>query len=172
MEPLRIRPVDVDDDAAFIARIYGDEVDRTVNSWEYEPPDAVEIQARIRRIVGDGYPYLVAEDDAGPLGYAYASAWRARIGYRFTAETSVYVAARGRRRGVGRALVLALVDACRERGLRTLVAGIGDLDNRASIALHRACGFVEVGVFRGVGWKFGRSLDALWMQRSLVPPDA
>lgn len=171
MEPITIRPVRADD-AAFIARIYGEEVRSTVNSWEYEPPDEAEVRARIRGIEGDGYPYLVAEDAEGPLGYAYASRWRARVGYRFTAETSVYVAARGRRRGVGRALVLALALACRQRGLRTLVAGIGDLDNAASIALHRACGFVDVGIFRGVGWKFGRPLDALWLQRSLVddPP--
>jgi L-amino acid N-acyltransferase YncA len=166
MEPITIRPVQ-DDDAAFIAAVYGEEVWSTINSWEIEPPDPAEVLARIRRIVGDGYPYYVAEVGGEPLGYAYANTWRGRIGYRYTAETSVYIAAAGRRRGVGRALMEALIDACRARGLRTLVAGIGDLDNAGSIALHRACGFVEVGVFRGVGFKFGRSLDALWLQRGL-----
>ncbi|MCA9636292.1 MAG: N-acetyltransferase [Myxococcales bacterium] len=169
MKPFSIRPVE-ERDAAAICGIYGEAVRTTVSTWEYEAPDEAEILARLRGIVGDGYPYLVAEVEPGEpiVGYAYASRWRARSGYRFTAESSVYVDAACRRRGVGRALVDALVDACRARGLRQLVAGIGDLDNDASIALHRACGFVDVGVFRGVGWKFGRPLDALWMQRSLT----
>ncbi|MEZ4452102.1 MAG: N-acetyltransferase family protein [Nannocystaceae bacterium] len=171
MSPIRLRSAR-STDAAFLAATYGAEVESTVNSWELVAPDPAEMAARWRRIVDAGYPYWIAEADGEPLGYAHASAWRGRPGYRYTAETSVYVRRSARRRGVGRILVEGVIAACEARGLRQLIAVIGDRENTASIELHRACGFTPIAVFAGVGWKFDRWLDSLWLQRSLGPGSA
>jgi phosphinothricin acetyltransferase len=120
-------------------------------------------------IAQGNYPYLVAEVDGDVAGYAYASLYRSRPGYRFTVENSVYVRPDMQGRGIGRHLLAALVEAAGARGFRQMIAVIGDSSNEASIRLHRTAGFHLVGVHENVGWKHGRWLDTVMMQRALGP---
>jgi phosphinothricin acetyltransferase len=166
---LHVRPATTADIPA-IAAIYGDAVRTGTASFELEPPDAAEMLRRYEALMHAGYPYLVAVDgDAGGtvLGYAYAGAFRPRIAYRFTVENSVYVAPFAHKRGVGRALMTTLIDECTARGFRQMIAVIGDSANAGSIALHRGCGFHDVGNLRCTGLKFGGWLDTVLMQRAL-----
>lgn len=172
---LVVRPA-TEADVDAIASIYAVAVATGTASWELTPPSAGEMRARFRAIVEDGYPYLVAVRDGKVQGYAYASAFRPRPGYRHTIENSVYVAAAAQGRGIGRALLAALIDACTALGWRQMVAVIGGAENVASIRLHTAMGFVEVGRLPATGRKFGRWLDCIQMQRALgagaaTPPD-
>ena len=123
--------------------------------------------AYMRSILGGGYPYLVAVDGDSIAGYAYASAFRPRTGYRHTVEDSIYVARAARGRGVGNALLGALIDACAKAGYRQMVAVIGGRDELPSIRLHTAHGFFDVGTLPAIGRKFGRWLDCVHMQRAL-----
>ena len=161
-----IRPV-ADADIASIHAIYTREVLEGVATYEYDVPDAAEMRRRVRAIVDLRYPYLVAESGGTVLGYAYASGFRARAGYRWTVENTVYVAARARGRGIGRTLLDALIIECTALGFRQMVAVIGDATNAASIALHRYAGFVEAGRFPGIGYKHGRWLENVQMIRPL-----
>lgn len=155
-------------DVGEIARIYREQVESGTATFEYVPPSIAEMERRYEAIVGAGYPYWVAENgEGGIVGYCHASAYRPRPGYRYTVEDSVYVAADAVGRGAGKALLGRLIEACTERGDRLMVAVIGDVDNLASIALHRGLGFVEVGRMPGVGWKFGRWIESMLMQRPL-----
>ena len=123
---------------------------------------------RFLTVIGAGHPWLVAEDkDGAILGYAYATPFRPRSAYRFTVENSIYVAQAAHRRGAGRALLDALIQACRASGKREMLAVIGDSGNTGSIALHLACGFKHTGHFRDVGFKHGRWLDVVFMQKTL-----
>jgi phosphinothricin acetyltransferase len=163
---LVIRP-SRDEDVSFIAPIYAESVRTGTASWEYEPPSVGEFAQRRRDILAKGFPYFVAEFAGVPVGYSYASSYRARTGYRFTVENSVYVSPSASGRGVGKALLLALIDACREKGFRSMIAVIGDSNNLASIRLHQSCGFTTVGVFPELGFKFDRWLDSVQMMRKL-----
>ena len=158
-------------DAGALAAIYGHAVLHGFGTFEEVPPDAAWMDARRRDIQGRGLPYLVAEETGGHggriLGFAYASPFRPRPGYRFTAEDSVYVAPDAVGRGVGRAVLAPVVVACEAAGVRQLVAVIGDSQNLASINLHRALGFEPSGVGRGFGFKHGRWVDIVWMQKAL-----
>lgn len=156
-----------DEDIAAITAIYAVEVTDFVNTYEYEVPDAAEMQRRMHDIVGRGFPYIVAIVDGQVAGYAYANTYRARIAYQWTVENSVYVDAAFQGRGVGTALMQGLIDACVARGYRQMVAVIGEPSNTASIKLHERFGFHLVGVFRGLGRKHGRWLDTVQMQRAL-----
>lgn len=147
--------------------IYAPEVRHGTASWEWEPPDLEEFARRFAAQQAQGWPWLVAELDGRIAGYAYASRYRPRIGYGWCVEDSVYVAASARGRGVGRRLLEGLIAAASERGARQMVAVIGDSANTPSIALHRACGFVHVGTLRSIGFKAGRWLDSVLMQRTL-----
>ena len=163
-------------DAGAIAAIYGHAVLHGFGTFETVPPDAAEIDARRRNVQRYGLPYVVVEDAGRVLGFAYASPYRPRPGYRFTAEDSVYVAPDAQGRGVGRAALSAVVAACERLGLRQLVAVIGDSENAGSIGLHRSLGFEPAGVGRSFGHKHGRWVDIVWMQKSLNggdgrPPD-
>ncbi|WP_439577887.1 GNAT family N-acetyltransferase [Elioraea sp.] len=159
-----------EDDVAAIAAIYRHHVLTGLASFEEAPPDLDEMTRRRAAIVVAGMPWLVATDPAGlVLGYAYAGPYRPRPGYRYTAEDSVYVGPRAVGRGVGRALLAVLVDRCEAMGFRQLVAVIGDSGNAASIGLHRALGFERVGLLPAVGFKFGRWVDGVLMQRGLGP---
>ncbi|WP_411832056.1 N-acetyltransferase family protein [Pseudoxanthomonas mexicana] len=160
------------DDVAAITAIYAAEVRDFVNTYEYDVPDEAEMLRRMRGVLDAGYPYLVAERDGRIAGYAYASGYRARAGYRFTVENSVYVAADQQGRGIGAALLQRLIDECALRGYRQMIAVIGEPANTASIRLHERFGFRMVGVFRGIAWKHGRWLDTVQMQRSLGDGDA
>ena len=153
-------------DAPAVAAIYGPEVAHGTASFETEPPSAGEMADRIGRCLDRGWPWLVLESEGGQiLGYAYLNQFRDRAAYAHTAETSVYVASGARGLGVGRRLMEALIPAGRAAGFRQFVAVIGDSGNHASIALHSAAGFRHVGTLIGVGEKFGRLLDVVYMQR-------
>jgi L-amino acid N-acyltransferase YncA len=155
-------------DAAAIAAIYAPQVLTGTASFETEAPDAAEMAARLARVLGKGWPWLVWDAGDALLGYAYASQFRDRAAYRATCENSIYIAADAERQGIGRALLTALFDAARASGFREMIAVIGDgSGNHASVGLHRACGFAEAGKLTNVGQKFGRLLDVVYMQRSL-----
>ena len=156
-------------DIAAITAIYAAEVRDFVNTYEYDAPDEAEMRRRMQGIVEAGYPYLVAEVDGQIAGYAYASSFRARIGYRFTVENSVYVAADWQGGGIGSALLGRLIADCESRGFRQMVAVIGEAANAGSIRLHERFGFRHIGTFPGIGLKHGRWLDTVFMQRSLGP---
>jgi len=156
-------------DVGAIARIYEHAVRFGTASFELEPPDEPEMARRLRAILDNGYPYLIAEADSAVLGYAYAGPYRARPAYRWSVENSVYVAPEAQRRGVGRALLDALILETERRGFRQMIAIIGDSAQAPSLALHRAAGFRLVGTLEAVGFKHGRWLDTVLMQRPLGP---
>ena len=169
--PLLIRDATPADVPAVTA-VYAAEVRGHVNTYEYDAPDEAEMARRMRAVLDAGYPYLVAVDDAGLAGYAYASSYRGRPGYRLTVENSVYVADGRQGQGIGTALLQRLVDDCQARGYRQMIAVIGEPANTASIRLHEKFGFRLVGIFHGIAWKHGRWLDTVQMQRALGPGDS
>ena len=153
-------------DAEAIAAIYAHHVLNGTASYDVEPPSADFHRNKIRHIAGAGWPFLVAEIEGDMAGYAYVTQFRDRAAYRFTAEDSIYVHPAHLRRGVGRALLEALLKRSVESGFRTVIAVIGGAEP-ASIALHELCGFEEVGRLRCAGFKFGRWLDNVYMQIEL-----
>ncbi|GJG85894.1 N-acetyltransferase [Gemmatimonadetes bacterium T265] len=163
-DPYRVRPARPED-AAEVGAIYAPLVEHTAVSFEEVPPSVDEVRARIAATLAT-HPYFVAEDARGVVGYAYGGPHRARAAYRWSADVSVYVADRARRRGVGRALYAALLPALAARGVHAAFAGIA-LPNSGSVGLHEALGFTPVGVYREVGFKFGRWHDVGWWQRLL-----
>jgi len=168
MEPsaLLIRPSE-DADLAAITEIYGLAVQTGTASFELEPPDQAEMARRRQAVVQVGLPWLTAERDGLVLGYAYAGPFRPRPAYRFCLENSIYVDARARGRGIGAWLLAELVARCEAWGARQMVAVIGDSANTPSINLHARLGFRHAGRVEHVGWKFGRWLDVVFMQRTL-----
>jgi phosphinothricin acetyltransferase len=161
-----IRPATPADILA-IARIYGHAVLHGTASFEIEPPNEAEMARRQKTLLEGGYPYLVAELSDAVAGYAYAGPYRLRPAYRFSVEDSIYIAPDCHRRGIGAALLDRLIAECEARGYRQMIAVIGDSDQAPSIALHRAAGFRMVGTLQAVGFKFGRWLDSVLMQRPL-----
>jgi phosphinothricin acetyltransferase len=155
------------DDAPAIAAIYAEHVLHGTASFELVPPAAPEMADRMAALLDEGYPWLVACAGRRILGYAYAGPYRPRPAYRHTVEDSVYLAPDAQRRGIGGALLAQLIDRCTARGHRQMVAVIGDADNAPSIALHARAGFAPAGCLARVGWKLGRWLDVVLMQRSL-----
>lgn len=156
-------------DIPAITRIYAHAVEHGTASFELTAPDEAEMARRMAELTARNFPYLVAIVDGEVAGYAYAGPYRARPAYRFTVENSVYVAPQIHRRGVGKALLDALIDACTGLGFRLMVAVIGDLNQAASIGVHLAAGFTHVGVLENIGYKFDRWLDTVLMQRALGP---
>lgn len=154
-------------DAEEIAAIYAHHVINGTASFDYEPPPADFHLARIRRVATAGWPFLVAEEDGQLLGYAYLTQFRDREGYRFTAEDSIYVRAAVMGRGVGTALLKALLSRGAHNGFRTVIAVVGG-GEPGSVALHAKFGFREVGRLRAVGFKFDRWLDSVYMQAELT----
>lgn len=159
-------------DVPAIHAIYAHHVEHGSGSFELMPPDVAEMARRRAEIVGRGMPYLVAVEDGRVLGFAYVAPYRPRAAYRYTVEDSVYVAPDAVGRGIGSMLLAALIDTCTRLGFRQMVAVIGDADNRGSIRLHQKAGFAHGGTLRSVGYKFGRWLDIVMMQRALGPGDA
>ena len=156
------------EDIPAIAGIYAHWVRHGLASFELEPPGEAGMAARREAALAGGYPHLVATDAAGRvLGYAHAGAYRTRPAYRFAVEDSVYVAPDAGRRGVGGALLPALVARCTDLGFRLMVAVIGDSANAPSIALHGRCGFRHAGLLPAIGWKHGRWVDSVLMIRPL-----
>lgn len=154
-----------------VREIYADAVLHGTASFEIDPPDLAEMTQRWRALTQDGFPFLLAESGGRVVGYAYAGPYRTRPAYRATVENSVYVHPAAKGQGVGRALLSALVARCEVQGFRQMIAVIGDSANAASIALHRAAGFSDAGVLRAVGYKHGRWLDSVLMQRALGAGD-
>ena len=153
-------------DASAIAAIYGHHVLHGTASYEIDPPSLQETLARIRRVTERGWPFIVAEMDREVEGYAYATQFRDRAAYRFACENSIYVRSGRMGRGIGEALLRALMEHSADFGFRTMVAVIGGAEP-ASIALHSKCGFAEVGRLKAVGRKNERWLDSVYMQREL-----
>ena len=156
-----------DADIEAIAPIYAHSVATEAASWEYEAPSAEEFARRRLDVIAKGFPYLVAVNAGRVIGYAYASSYRARMGYRFVVEDSVYVHRDFQGQGIGKQLLETLIKACEQRGYRQMIAVIGDSENEGSIKLHERCGFQMVGTFKSIGFKFGRWLDSVQMARSL-----
>ncbi len=162
-----------------IAEIYAHAVRHGTASYELEPPTRDEMAARFAALTGPGYPYLVAADaGGGVVGYAYAGPFRPRPAYRFIVEDSVYIAPDRQGHGLGRLLLAGLVEACETLGFRQILAVIGDgSPDSASVRLHAALGFRMAGTLQGSGYKHGRWLDTVIMQRAInggdtIPPDA
>jgi phosphinothricin acetyltransferase len=173
--PITIRPANEADMDAVTA-IYAHHVLHGVASFETEAPSAADMRRRRADVVARGLPYLVATDDGSVVGYAYASLYRLRAAYANTVENSVYVRPDATGRGIGQRLLSALIDACEASGLRQMVAVVGDSANVASTRLHEKLGFRRVGVLTNVGFKHGRWLDSVLLQRGLgegarTPPE-
>ena len=161
-----IRPTTADD-LDDIGRIYAHHVQTSVATFELTPPDPAEWQRRLQAITGDGLPFLTATRDGRVAGYAYCSPWKARPAYRYTVEDSIYVAPDAVGFGIGGRLLDALLMDCAGAGVREVIAVIVDADGAASLALHRNRGFVDAGRLTSVGFKHGRWLDTVLLQRSL-----
>jgi phosphinothricin acetyltransferase len=176
MSSFTIRPAEPGD-LARITAIYSDAVRHGAASYELEPPTEADMVGRFAVLRAGGFPYLVAEQDGLVLGYAYAGPFRPRPAYRFIVEDSVYVAPQAKGRGVGLALMQALIEAVQALGFRQIVAVIGDGGpDSASVRLHEKLGFVHSGRLEGSGYKHGRWLATTFMQLALnggatVPPD-
>lgn len=161
-----IRHADPDRDATACAAIYAPFVRDTVISLEEQPPDAAGLAGRIERI-SRTHPWLVAEAGSEVCGFAYGSLHRERAAYRWASDVTVYVAPVHHRRGIGRSLYTALFDLLARQGFHVACAGI-TLPNRASVGLHESLGFVPVGVYRRIGFKFGAWWDVGWWQLELI----
>jgi L-amino acid N-acyltransferase YncA len=166
MAALLVRP-SAEDDIPTITRIYAHHVLHGLASFEEMPPDKSELAARRREVLRHGLPYLAAEQAGEVVGYCYAAPYRARSAYRFTIEDSVYIDAGRVGQGIGRALLSRLIDICEQGPWRQMIAVIGDSENHASIRLHKAEGFSMIGTHPAVGFKFGRWVDSVLMQREL-----
>lgn len=156
-----------DDDVPAIATIYAHHVLGSTASFELEPPSPAEIAARRAEVLGRGLPWLVAEQAGEVLGYAYCNWFKPRPAYRHAAENSIYLAPQAHGQGLGRALLAELSARAEAAGVRRLIALIGDSANVASIGVHRAAGFAHVGVLQSSGWKFGRWVDVVLMDKVL-----
>jgi len=167
MTVVKIRESSVDD-VPLITKIYSNEVLTGLASFEEVPPDLCEMAKRRKDVIALGLPFLVATLEESAIGYAYASPFRPRPAYRYTVESSVYVAHEGRGFGVGSALLAELANRLTKVGRRQIIAVIGDSANLASIRLHEKAGFQHVGVLRSVGFKLGQWVDTVTMQKALV----
>jgi L-amino acid N-acyltransferase YncA len=158
-------------DLVAIQAIYAQAVLHGTGTFELDPPPLDEMARRRDEVLARGLPWLVAEADGAVLGYAYAAPFRPRPAYRYSLEDSIYLAPQAQGRGIGRLLLAELLARCQAHGARQMLAVIGDSGNEASVALHRALGFRPAGTLASVGWKFGRWLDVVLMQRALGPGD-
>ena len=154
-----------------ITRIYADAVAHGTASFEIEPPDEAEMVRRYRALSADGFPYMVATQAGAVVGYAYSGPYRARPAYKWTVEDSIYIAAEFQRRGIGSLLLTSIVRQSEMLGFRQMIAVIGDSAQTASIAVHAAAGFTMIGTMRSVGFKHGKWLDTVMMQRALGDGD-
>jgi L-amino acid N-acyltransferase YncA len=174
MSSVSIRPATVAD-IPTITRIYAHAVEHGTASFEIEPPDEAEMTRRYQALAAKHYPYIVAERTGIVAGYAYAGPYRDRRAYDWCVEDSVYVAPEFHRQGIGRLLLTRLIAEVEALGFRQMIGVIGDSANVASVAVHAAAGFRLVGTFQSIGFKHGRWLDTVLMQRPLgsgdtVPP--
>ena len=164
--PLLIRPSTASD-VPVLAAIYGWNVLNGTGTFELEAPDQTEMGRRRDDVLSKGLPWLVAERNGQVVGYAYANHFRPRRAYRFCLEDSIYLAQDAQGQGVGKLLLAELLSQCEARGARQMLAVIGDSKNLGSIGVHKALGFEQTGIVRSAGWKFGRWLDVVMMQKPL-----
>ncbi|MBC8058991.1 MAG: N-acetyltransferase [Rhizobiales bacterium] len=167
---LLIRPSTTADLPAITA-IYAWNVLNGTGTFELEAPDLTEMTRRRDDVLGKGLPWLAAERAGLVLGYAYANHFRPRKAYRFCLEDSVYLAADAQGQGLGRLLLAELLSRCEAIGARQMLAVIGDSKNLGSVGVHRTLGFEHIGVMKSAGWKFGRWLDVVFMQKALGAGD-
>ena len=165
-----VRPAAAQDLAA-IQRIYAYHVRHGLASFEEEPPSVEEMRRRFEDVARQGLPYLVAEENGEIQGYGYCTLYRTRPAYRYTLEDSVYVKQGLQGKGIGKAVLAALIERCRALNYRQIIAVIGDSANVASIAVHASLGFVRAGNLRSTGFKFGRWVDSVLMQLALGEGD-
>jgi phosphinothricin acetyltransferase len=161
-----IRPA-TEADLPAVIEIYEHAVLHGTATFELVAPDLAEMTRRFKSLMDGGYPYLVASLEGRVIGYAYAGPYRPRPAYRFTVENSVYLQPAIHRRGIGLQLLQRLIAECEARGYRQMIAVIGDSANAGSIGVHARCGFAMIGTHPHVGFKFGRWLDTVMMQRAL-----
>ncbi len=154
-------------DIPAITALYAHHVLHGTGTFELEPPDEADMARRHADVTGKGLPWMVAQDASGVIGYAYANHFRPRRAYRFCLEDSIYLAPAAQGRGVGRLLLAELMARCEALGARQMLAVIGDAANAGSIGVHRSLGFEHTGVLKASGWKFGRWLDVILMQKAL-----
>jgi phosphinothricin acetyltransferase len=166
MSTAKIRPA-TEADLPAITAIYVHAVRFGTATFEIDPPDLAEMTRRFQTLDDGQFPYLAAELDGAVIGYAYAGPYRPRPAYRFSVENSVYFDPKAQGRGIGKLIMQELIMRCEQRGFRQMVAVIGDSANVASIGVHRATGFRMIGTCENVGFKFGRWLDTVMMQRDL-----
>lgn len=167
---ITIRP-SADSDVPAISAIYGHHVLHGTGTFETTPPTEAEMAARRADVLGRGLPYLVAQQDGRVLGFAYCQWFKPRPAYRFSAEDSIYLHPDAAGQGLGRRLLGELQAQAQAAGVRKLIAVIGDSGNAASIGVHRALGFAEAGLIRSCGWKFGRWLDIVLMDKAIGAGD-
>nr|WP_315246096.1 GNAT family N-acetyltransferase [uncultured Albidiferax sp.] len=166
-----IRPAH-DEDIAAITAIYSHHVLHGTGTFETTPPNAEDMAARRADVLAKGLPYLVLTDANQVLGFAYCNWFKPRPAYRFSAEDSVYLAPDSGGKGWGRLLLAELAAQAERVGVRKLIAVIGDSANAGSIGVHQSMGFTHVGVLRACGWKFGRWLDVVMMEKALGAADS
>lgn len=169
--PLLIRP-SLEGDIAAIQQIYEHAVLHGTGTFETDVPDRAEMGRRRTEVLSRSLPYLIAERDGQVLGFAYANYFRPRLAYRYFVEDSIYLSPQAQGQGVGRLLLAELIARCEAAGARQMVAVIGDSQNLGSIGVHRSHGFEDIGVMKAAGWKFGKWLDVVLMQRQLGQGDA
>lgn len=165
-----IRP-STEHDLDAITRIYGHHVLHGTGTFETTPPTVADMTTRRADVLSKGLPWLVVEDGGAVLGFAYGNWFKPRPAYRFSVEDSIYMAPEAAGKGLGRALLAELLAALERGGIRKVMAVIGDSANAGSIGVHTALGFEAVGTVPSCGWKFGRWLDIVMMQRSLGDGD-
>ncbi|WP_420402743.1 GNAT family N-acetyltransferase [Nisaea sp.] len=170
MNHLLVRDAEADD-IPRIAEIYRPHVLTGTATFEEVPPDDGEMARRLEAVRASGHFWLCAELEGTIVGYAYATQHKARSAYRFTAEDSIYLAPEMRGKGVGTRLLTEIVRRATKAGFREMLAVIGDSNNAGSIGLHSKLGFRQIGIARGIGWKFGQPVDVAYMQRSLAAPE-
>ncbi|MCV2370904.1 GNAT family N-acetyltransferase [Roseateles oligotrophus] len=166
IESLTIRPSE-ERDLSAIQAIYEIAVQQGTGTFETEAPTLDEMARRRTEVLSRKLPWLVAEADGQILGYAYANYFRPRLAYRFCLEDSIYLHPAAQGKGLGKLMLAELIARCEQLGARQMLAVIGDADNLGSIGIHRSLGFSHSGVLKNAGWKFGRWLDVVMMQRQL-----
>lgn len=171
-----IRPSQ-DSDLPQITAIYAHHVLHGTGTFETTPPTEADMTTRRADVLGKGLPYLVADEGGRVLGFAYCQWFKPRPAYRFSAEDSIYLHPEAAGKGLGRELLGALAADAEAAGVRKLIAVIGDSNNLGSVGVHRTLGFLPVGVFKSCGWKFGKWLDIVLMEKAIgegdsTPPEA
>jgi phosphinothricin acetyltransferase len=160
-----------DQDVPAITAIYGHHVLHGTGTFETTPPSENDMAGRRADVLARGLPYLVAEEGGGVVGFAYCQWFKPRPAYRFSAEDSIYLHPDAAGKGWGRQLLTALEREAQAAGVRKLIAVIGDSGNQGSIGVHKALGFEQVGVIKSCGWKFGRWLDIVLMDKAIGAGD-